>query len=83
MPNPEDIVNMDRDNFIIYNEELAGTMFKHDSKHVYQILKELTNGTQAEDWIKGKSWGRTAMIALQDHYDEIRNQAPRNIQYIG
>ena len=32
-------------------------------------MKELTNGTQAEDWMKGKICGRTAMIALHDHYD--------------
>ena len=43
-------------------------MLKCDSKHVYQILKELTNDTQAEDWMKGKSCGKTAMIDLQDHY---------------
>ena len=69
MPNPMDPVNMERDDFIMYNAQLTGTMFKRDSKHVFQILKELTNGTQAEDWMKGKSCGRTAMIALQEHYD--------------
>ena len=69
MPNPLIPANMERDEFITYNAELTGTMFKRDSKHVYQILKELTNGTQAEDWMKGKKCGRIAMIALQDHYD--------------
>jgi hypothetical protein len=68
-PNPMTPTNMERDDFIIYNAQLTGTMFKRDSKHVFQILKELTNGTQAEDWMKGKSCGRTAMIALQEHYD--------------
>ena len=60
---------MDRDDFIMYNTQLTGTMFKRDSRHVYQILKELTNGTQAEDWMKEKSCGRIAMIALQNQYD--------------
>ena len=69
MPNPKDTNNMDRDDFIMYNAQLTGTMFKRDSKHVYQILKELTNGTQAEDWMKEKSCGRIAMIALQNQYD--------------
>ena len=69
MPNPKDTNKMDRDDFITYNAQLTGTMFKRDSKHVYQILKELTNGTQAEDWMKGTSCGRIAMIALQNHYD--------------
>ena len=69
MPNPMDPADMERDDRIMYNAQLTGAMFKRDSKHVFQILKELTNGTQAEDWMKGKSCGRTAMIALQDHYD--------------
>ena len=45
MPNPVDTANMDRDDCIMYNAQLAGTMFNRDSKHVHQILKELTNGT--------------------------------------
>ena len=69
LTNPVDTANMDRDDFIMYNAQLTGTMFKCDSKHVHQILKELTNGTETEDLMKGKSCGRTAMIALQDHYD--------------
>ena len=60
---------MNRDNFIMYNAQLTDTMFKHDSKHIHQILKELTNGTQTEGWMKGKSCGRIAMIALQNYYD--------------
>ena len=69
MPNPKDTNNMDRDDFIMYNAQLTGTMFKRDSRHVYQILKELTNGTQTEGWMKGKSCVRIAMIALQNYYD--------------
>ena len=65
MPNPKDTDNMDRDNYIMYKAQLTGTMFKRDSKHVYQILRELTNGTQTEDWMKGKSCGRIAMIVLE------------------
>ena len=53
----------------MYNAQLTGTMFKCDSKHVLQILKERTNGTQAKDWMNGNSFSRTNMIALKDHYD--------------
>ena len=56
---------MDRDDFIMYNAQLTGTIFKRDAKHVYKILKEFTNGTQAEDWMKRKSYGRIAMISLK------------------
>ena len=69
MPNPKDKNNIDRDDFIIYNTQLTDTIFNRDSKHVYQILKELISGTQAEDWMKEKSCGRIAMIALQNQYD--------------
>ena len=69
MPNPKDTNDMDRDDFIMYNTQLTGTMFKRDSKHVYQIMKELTNGTQVVDWMRGKSCGTIAMIALQNNYD--------------
>ena len=68
-PNPIDPADIDRDDLIMYNAQLDGSMFKRDSKHVLQILKELTNGTQAETWMKKKTCGRLAMIALQDHYD--------------
>ena len=69
MPNPMNPADMERDDRIIYNAQLTGAMFKRDSKHVFQILKELTNGTQAEEWMKGNTCGRAAMIALQNHYD--------------
>ena len=69
MPNPKDTNDMDRDDFIMYNTQLTGTMFKRDSKYVYQIMKELTNGTQVVDWMRGKSCGTIAMIALQNNYD--------------
>ena len=69
MPNPKGKNNIDRDDFIIYNTQLTDTIFNRDSKHVYQILKELISGTQAEDWMKEKSCGRIAMIALQNQYD--------------
>jgi len=68
-PNPIDPSMRERDNIVIYNATLVGSMFKRDSKHVLQILRELTNGTQAETWMKKKTCGRLAMIALQDHYD--------------
>ena len=55
MPNPMDPADMERDDRIIYNAQLTGAMFKRDSKHVFQILKELTNGTQAEEWMKGNT----------------------------
>ena len=49
MPNPMDPDNIEKYDFIIYNAKLTGTIFKRDSKHAYQILKKLTNDTQAED----------------------------------
>ena len=69
MPNPTPPFLMEREYEIIYFARHEGTAFKRDSKHVLQILKELTNGTSAETWMKGKTCGRLAFLALQDHYD--------------
>ena len=50
-------------------DDISCSMFTRDSKHVLSILKELTNGSQAETWMKGTRCGRAAMSALQTHYD--------------
>ena len=60
---------LDEEHEIIYNARLSGSMFTRDSKKVLTLLKELTNGTPAETWMKGKRCGRDAMEALQSHYD--------------
>ena len=72
-----------RDQEMIKNASLEGPMFVRDSKRVLTILKELTIGTDAETWMKGKKCGRLAMKALQDHYDgpsegERRKQIARS-----
>jgi hypothetical protein len=68
---------------IISNASLAGAVFRSDSQKVLTLLKTLTNGTDAENWMKGKSCGRDAMSALQAHYDgeaeaEKRKEAARS-----
>ena len=77
---PEDIPLRERE--IIYHANLEGNMFIRDSKRVLALLKELTNGTDAEAWMKGRRCGRVAMLALQAHYDgesegERRKQVAR------
>ena len=72
-----------RDQEMINNASLAGPMFIRDSKRILTILKELTIGTDAETWMKGKKCGRLAMEALQNHYDgpsegERRKQIARS-----
>ncbi len=56
---------------IIYNASLTGPMFKQDSVKVLSILCEITLGTQAETWMKGKRCGRAAILALQAHNDGV------------
>lgn len=61
--------NLDEEQEIIYNASINGPMFTRDSKKVLALLKELTVGTPAETWMKGKKCGREDMMALQSHYD--------------
>ena len=68
-PNPIEDVKMDDSDHIVYNASLQGAMFKRDSKRVLGVLRELTIGSQADTWMKGKRCGREAMKALQAHYD--------------
>lgn len=68
---------------IISNASLDGAVFRSDTAKVLTLLKSLTNGTDAENWMKGKSCGRDAMMALQAHYDgeaesEKRKEAARS-----
>ena len=64
---PTEILSTDDE--IIYHAPLQGNTFNRDTKRVIQIIRELTNGTDAEEWIKGLKCGRQAMQALQLHYD--------------
>lgn len=68
---------------IIRNASVTGAMFRNDSQKVLTLLKSLTNGTDAENWMKGTSCGRVAMQSLQSHYDgeaeaEKRKEAARS-----
>lgn len=74
----------DRHKKIIMNAKLEGAVFRSDSQQaVLMLLKSLTTGTDAENWMKGCSCGRLAMQALQAHYDgdaeaEKRKEAARS-----
>ena len=70
-PCPLEPGQMEEVDHIIYNASLTGPMFKRDSVKVLSILREITLGTQAETWMKGKRCGRAAMLALQAHYDGV------------
>lgn len=68
---------------VLNNAALDGAVFRSDSQKVLTLLKSLSNGTDAENWMKGKSCGRDAMHALQAHYDgaaeaEKRKEAARS-----
>lgn len=56
---------------MIYTAKLNGNQFNRDSKHIYNILKQFTNGTDAATWMKGTRCGRAAMQALQKHYNGV------------
>lgn len=72
----------ERSKRLIENANIEGALFRSDSLKVLSLLKSLTVGTDAENWMKGKTCGRTAMQALQAHYDgdaeaEKRKEAAR------
>jgi hypothetical protein len=72
-----------RDQLIINNAPLTGAVFRNDSQQVLTLLRSLTTGTDAENWMHGISCGRRAMEALQAHYDgdaeaEKRKQAAKS-----
>ena len=48
---------------------MQGYAFEIDSKTVLTYLKELCIATDAEVWIKNIKCGRSAMIALRNHYN--------------
>ena len=57
---------------IIYNANHTGAAYSTDNKTVHQTLTELTNVTDADQWIKQyrrTQDGRAAWIALCNHYD--------------
>ena len=68
-PCPIPAVAMSNEEEKIYHATLAGNLFNRDNRHVFQILKELTVGTEAETWTKKKKGGREVMLALQGHYN--------------
>lgn len=72
-----------RDQMIINNASLTGAVFRNDSQKVLTLLRSLTTGTDAENWMHGVNCGRLAMEALQAHYDgdaeaEKRKQAAKS-----
>jgi hypothetical protein len=72
-----------RDQLIINNASLTGAVFRNDSQRVLTLLRSLTTGTDAENWMHGINCGRLAMEALQAHYDgdaeaEKRKQAAKS-----
>ena len=73
----------DRTSLVVRNASLEGAVFRNDSMKVLSLLKSLTTGTDAENWMKGKTCGRLAMQAIQAHYDgdaeaEKRKEAARS-----
>ena len=57
---------------IIFHAPLVGAAFDTDNKTVHQFLTELTNGTDADNWIKPhrrSQNGRSAWRDLCEHYD--------------
>jgi hypothetical protein len=72
-----------REQLVINNAPLAGAVFRNDSQRVLTLLRSLTTGTDAENWMQGATCGRIAMQALQAHYDgdaeaEKRKQAAKS-----
>jgi len=60
---------LDRKTQQFYNAPLQGFTFILDSKRVLTLLKELCLDTEAETWFRNIKCGRSAMKALQLHYD--------------
>jgi hypothetical protein len=58
-----------RDQQIIDNAPQVGAVFRNDSQQVLTLLRSLTVGTDAENWMHGANCGKRAMAALQSHYD--------------
>ena len=57
---------------IIFHAQHTGAAFTSDNKTVHQLLTELTNGTDADNWIKQHRRaqdGRAAWTDLCNHYD--------------
>ena len=57
---------------IVFNARLQGAAFTADNRTVHQILTELTNGTDADQWINAHRRtqdGRAAWKDLCHHYD--------------
>jgi hypothetical protein len=72
-----------REQLVINNAPLAGAVFRNDTQRVLILLRSLTTGTDAENWMQGVTCGRIAMQALQSHYDgdaeaEKRKQAAKS-----
>ena len=71
-PCPIPIDEMQPADEIIYNTPQQGRAFEIDNIEVHRITDELTNGTDAADWIKSfrrSRDGKGAWEALCEHYD--------------
>ena len=68
--NPPVVLNEEDE--IIFNATHTGAAYSTDNKTVHQTLTELTNGTDADQWIKQHRRtqdGRAAWLGLCNHYD--------------
>ena len=71
---------------IIHNANRTGYIFSRDLTTLLNILKECTQDTDANTWIKNTRCSMLAMQALQDHYDgpaEERIRVPKKLWDFG
>jgi hypothetical protein len=71
-PQPEGHVYLTDTEKLINSAPLEGYAFQSDTQNVYRILKSLTVGTDAWEWLKSydvNKNGRLAFEALREHYD--------------
>ena len=63
------ISTLDRHDQLVHTAAIEGFFFDMDNRVVLDVIKECVLDTAAETWIKNLKCGRTAMKALQSHYD--------------
>lgn len=69
---PDDYEFADDDERLLYEVPLEGPVFEQDAHAVHRIIKGLTLGTDAYNWIKAeqsKRNGRIDMQLLREHFD--------------
>ena len=71
-PNPINAADMTEEDEIIYHTSHRGAAYTRDNKQVHSYLTELTNGTDADQWVKDHRRtqdGRAAWYSLCNHYN--------------